>query len=96
MATFFIQDVCNAATEEFFIENDLFLIYPPCGSSSIDYDAIGAFVNGDTLLLTLSAVNDPDCVSEDMATRFIALSLPKSATRDCREYDAVYRYALSE
>ena len=90
--THYFQDVCDAATEEFFMENDLFLIYPIPDSSSIDYDAIGAFVNGDTLLLTMSAVNNPDCTTEDVASRFIALSLPKSATEGCLEFDAIYRY----
>ncbi len=77
-----------AYDEAFFDDNTLFVIYLAASSGSFRYGVSGLDISDGCLTVSVTELNDPEAVTDDMAGWFLLVSLPEEELSDCTSFDA--------
>ena len=75
--------------EEFFEENDLFLVYKYAHSGSLRFDVDSVYNDGESFQINVCQTNFPEVITCDESGHFITVAAKKSDVDSCVSFNAV-------
>lgn len=75
--------------DTFFEDNALILVYVDTTSGSYRFGVDSVVCADDSLYVKIKCINDPECVTDDMAGWFITVAVPKDTIENIKVFDAM-------